>query len=137
MTLPILATLILFMCRPGELCGYHIGGKVMGGFIPSPNDQEIVAKLNYLFSGAQLAAIKAFTDKNNKRLFPAKNLSRVARRIGAYPNTTNDQYGRNPRARWYLFLEKLPTTTKSDINNLLKDATDPANGYDGVVFDLT
>jgi hypothetical protein len=107
----------------------------MGGFLPSPNDQEIIAKLNFLFSGANLTALKAFTDKNGKPMFPAKNLSRVARRIGAYPNTTNDANGRNPRARWYVFLEGLPGQTKKDINGLLSDAI--SNGYDGVVFDLT
>jgi hypothetical protein len=94
----------------------------MGAFIPSPNDQEIIAKLNFLFSGATLAQIKAFTDKNGKPLFPAKNLSRVARRIGAYPNTTSDSNGRNPRARWFVFLENLPGSTKHDINTLLAAA---------------
>jgi hypothetical protein len=109
----------------------------MGAFIPSPNDQEIIAKLNFLFSGATLAQIKAFTDKNGKPLFPAKNLSRVARRIGAYPNTTSDPHGRNPRARWFVFLENLPGSTKQSINTLLAEATNAATGYDGVVFDLT
>jgi hypothetical protein len=111
----------------------------MGGFIPSPNDQEIIAKLNFLFSGDVLnkKMKKPFLDKNKQPLFPAKNLSRVARRIGAFPNTTSDANGRNPRARWYVFLEKLPNATKQDINDLLADATDPQTGYDGVVFDLT
>jgi hypothetical protein len=109
----------------------------MGSFIPSPNDQEIIAKLNYLFSGTVLANIKKLNDKDKKPIFPAKNLSRAARRIGAFPNTKNDAHGRNPRARWYVFLESLPASTKRDINTLLAAATDSQNGYDGVVFDLT
>jgi hypothetical protein len=108
----------------------------MGSFIPSPSDQEIVAKLNFLFSGTTLAKMKTFADKDKKPLFPAKNLSRLARRIGAFPNTTSDASGRNPRARWYVFLEQLPSSTKKAINDLLAAAT--ANpGYDGVVFNLT
>jgi hypothetical protein len=108
----------------------------MGDFLPSPNDQEIIAKLNFLFSGKNLQNLKAFTDKNGRQMFPAKNLSRAARRLGAYPNTTNDANGRNPRARWYVFLENLPIPTKQDINYLLSDAIGNP-GYDGVVFDLT
>jgi hypothetical protein len=109
----------------------------MGSFIPTPSDQEIIAKLNFLFSGTVLADLKKLSDKDKKPLFPAKNLSRVARRIGAFPNTTNDTNGRNPRARWYVFLESLPASTKKDINTLLAAATDLQNGYDGVVFNLT
>ncbi|MGY4171682.1 MULTISPECIES: hypothetical protein [Bradyrhizobium] len=110
----------------------------MGAFIPTPSDQQIIAKLNFLFSKVgKLGDLKSFTDRNGKKIFPATHLSRAARRIGAYPDSTNDAHGRNPRARWYVFLEKLPQATKNDINDALVAAIDPINGYDGVIFNLT
>src|SRR5215217_2938652 len=109
----------------------------MGSFIPSPSDHEIIARLNFLFSKAgALTRMQSFTDRPGK-IFPASHLSRVARRIGAYPHSTSDTHGRNPRARWYVFLDNLPRATKNRINTLLAQAIDPQNSFDGVIFNLT
>ena len=80
----------------------------MGALIPNPMDQEIVFRLNTVFSGASYTSIAGHTDGDGLKLFDAsKKLSRIARRIGAYPQPTNDtdpnhptQPGRrNPRAQ--------------------------------------
>jgi hypothetical protein len=119
----------------------------MGDFIPSPYDQEIVARLNNLFDH-HLTAIKNHKDNDpnnpkagpqNTPLFPAASLSRVARRIGAYPNLVQapSQSGglKNPRARWYVFLDQLPQTTKNAINLVITTAIQ--QNAAGIVFDLT
>src|SRR3954449_3578465 len=90
----------------------------MGSLIPNPMDQEIAFKLNTLFSGANFQKLCAHADGGSTKLFhPSKKLSRIARRIGAYPQSTDDTDPnhdsmpgrRNPRARWYRFLEMLET----------------------------
>jgi hypothetical protein len=118
----------------------------MGDFIPSPYDQEIVARLNHLFDH-HLTAIKNHRDRDpfnpaagqNTPLFPAHRLSRVARRIGAHPNLIQapSQSGgaKNPRARWYVFLDQLPQSTKDAINLVITTAIQ--QNAAGIVFDLT
>jgi len=123
------------------------GAAIMGGFIPSPYDQEIVARLNYIFDTYR-TLLRTHRDRDpnnpvhgpqNQPLFPpGAKLSRIARRIGAHPNLTQapSQSGglKNPRARWYVFLDQLPQTTKHDIILVITAAQ--ANQA-RVVFDLT
>src|SRR5579859_1397977 len=115
----------------------------MGTFIPTPYDQEIVARLNHLFDH-HLTAIRNHRDVDpntgaqTKPLFPAASLYRVARRIGAYPNSINTPSPsggmKNPRARWYVFLDSLPQTTVDAINLVIQTALQNSAP---VVFDLT
>jgi hypothetical protein len=88
----------------------------MGSLIPNPMDQEIVFRLNTTFSGNTFLALRAHSDGDGTKLFDtSKRLSRIARRIGAYPQSSDDTdpdhttmpNRRNPRARWYHFLELL------------------------------
>lgn len=115
----------------------------MGAFIPTPYDQEIVARLNYLFDHHR-AVIRHHLDNPpapggaNQPLFPPVSFSRVARRIGAYPNATQAQSStgalKNPRARWFVFLDQLPQPTKDDINLVIQAAL---QNNAPIVFDLT
>jgi hypothetical protein len=123
------------------------GAAIMGSFIPSPYDQEIVARLNHIFDHYR-TLLRTHNDRDpnnpvhgpqNKPLFfQGASLSRVARRMGAHPNLTQapSQSGgiKNPRARWYVFLDQLPQTTKDAI--ILVITTAQANQA-RVVFDLT
>jgi hypothetical protein len=131
----------------------------MGSLIPNPMDQEIVFRLNTIFSGNAFTAVASHNDADGLKLFdPSKRLSRIARRIGAYPQSQNDtdpsnptQPGRrNPRARWYFFLESLETlhdpsgtgspTTADAIKNALQNAITnsyPGKNIVGVVFNAT
>lgn len=131
----------------------------MGSLIPNPMDQEIVFRLNTTFSGNAFLALRAHVDSDGTRLFdPGKRLSRIARRIGAYPESTNDtdpdhttmpNRKRNPRARWYHFLELLeaehdpgslsPTTADAIKNALQKAITNSFAGKNivGVIFNAT
>jgi hypothetical protein len=128
----------------------------MGSLIPNPMDQEIVFKLNTVFSGANFQKLRAHTDGGSTKLFhPSKKLSRIARRIGAYPQSTDDtdpqhdsmKTRRNPRARWYHFLEMLeqkrdhtgsgPTTADAIKAALQKAITSTTPNVVGVVFNLT
>jgi hypothetical protein len=122
----------------------------MGSLIPNPMDQEIVFKLNTLFSGTNFQTLRAHTDGGSHKLFhSSKKLSRIARRIGAYPQSTDDtdpqhdsmKARRNPRARWYHFLELLEhkrdgPTTADAIKAALQNAITAANVV-GVVFNVT
>ncbi|WP_128961666.1 hypothetical protein [Bradyrhizobium guangzhouense] len=114
----------------------------MGSFIPTPHDQEIVARLNWVFHHHR-------TVINNHRdhpqggggaqqpLLPAASLSRLARRIGAYPQSTQAQAVgglKNPRARWFVFLDGLPNQTKTDINTVITAAL---QNNAPIIFDLT
>jgi hypothetical protein len=116
----------------------------MGGFIPTPFDLEIVARLNWVFTHHR-TVIQGHTDNSPgggappPPLFPAASLSRVARRIGAYPQSTNAQTSvagqlKNPRARWFVFLDGLPPQTKADINTVITAAL---QNNAPIVFDLT
>jgi hypothetical protein len=129
----------------------------MGSLIPNPMDQEIVFKLNTLFSGANFLKLRAHTDGGSTTLFDhSKKLSRIARRIGAYPQSTDDTDPhhdsmpgrRNPRARWYHFLEMLENkhdragsgspTTADAIKAALQNAiTSTSPKIVGVVFNFT
>jgi hypothetical protein len=123
------------------------GAAIMGSFIPTPYDQEIVARLNYIFDTYR-TLLRTHRDRDpnnpvhgpqNQPLFPpGAKLSRIARRIGAHPNMTQapSLSGglKNPRARWYVFLDGLPQTTKKDIISVITAAQ--ANQA-RVVFDLT
>jgi hypothetical protein len=133
----------------------------MGSLIPNPMDQEIVFRLNTVFSGASFTAIANHRDPDGLTVFdpsPTKKLSRSARRIGAYPQSQNDtdtshptQPGRrNPRARWYFFLDSLealhdpsgtgsPTTADAIKSALQKAITNAYTGKNivGVVFNAT
>jgi hypothetical protein len=126
----------------------------MGSLIPNPMDQEIVFKLNTIFSGNSFKALSAHSDADSKGLFhSSKKLSRVARRIGAYPQSNDNTDStntamptrRNPRARWYHFLEMLETqhdtsgagpTTADAIKDSLQAAISAGNIV-GVVFDVS
>jgi hypothetical protein len=128
----------------------------MGSLIPNPMDQEIVFKLNTLFSGTNFQTLRNHRDggAGTPTLFhPSKKLSRIARRIGAYPQSMNDtdpkhdteRNRRNPRARWYHFLELLDTkhdqtgsgpSTADAIKGALQKAI-TTNHVVGVVFDVT
>jgi hypothetical protein len=126
----------------------------MGSLIPNPMDQEIVFKLNTTFSGDSFRALCAFADGDGTKLFHAsKKLSRIARRIGAYPQSTDNTdptntpmpSRRNPRARWYHFLEMLETqhdstwagiSTADAIKASLRAALSAGNIV-GVVFDVS
>jgi hypothetical protein len=130
----------------------------MGGLIPTPMDQEIVFKLNTTFSGAAFQSLTSHLDgpaSAPTSLFdPSKRLSRIARRIGAYPQSMDNTDPnnparpgrRNPRARWYHFLEMLENqydnsagtgpTTADAIKSALQTAISAGNIV-GVVFDVT
>lgn len=115
----------------------------MGAFIPTPYDQEIVARLNFLFDHHR-ATIGHHLDHPpapggaNPPLFPAASLSRIARRIGAYPNATQAPSSsgglKNPRARWFVFLDQLSQQTTNDINLVIQTAL---QNNAPIVFDLT
>jgi hypothetical protein len=130
----------------------------MGALIPNPMDQEIAFKLNTLFSGDNFKKLCAHRDGgSNKLLFHhSKKLSRIARRIGAYPQSTDatdPQHDsmpgrRNPRARWYHFLEMLEQkhdrtgssspTTADAIKAALQSAITSTNpNVVGAVFNFT
>lgn len=131
----------------------------MGSLIPNPMDQEIVFRLNETFSGNSFLALRTHTDGDGTKLFDAsKRLSRIARRIGAYPSSRDDTdpdhttmpRRRNPRARWYHFLELLeaahdPTSTSSPttaaaIKTILERAianSIAGKNIVGVVFNVT
>jgi hypothetical protein len=130
----------------------------MGGLIPTPMDQEIVFKLNTTFSGDAFQCLLNHADgpaAAPTSLFdPSKRLSRIARRIGAYPQSMDNTdpnnparpSRRNPRARWYHFLEMLETqhdnpagtgpTTADAIKAALQSAISAGNIV-GVVFNVT
>ena len=126
----------------------------MGSLIPNPMDHEIVFKLNTTFSGGPFNVLCSHTDGDGTTLFdPSKKLSRIARRIGAYPESTDNTDNknparkgrRNPRARWYYFLEMLETqydpsgagpTTADAIKAALQTAIKTPNIV-GVHFDVT
>jgi hypothetical protein len=115
----------------------------MGSFIPTPYDQEIVARLNWLFYHYR-TVIHSHQDNSpgggagRPSLFPAASLSRVARRIGAYPQSTQAPSSggglKNPRARWLVFLDNLPNQTSTDINTVIVAAL---QNNAPIVFDLT
>jgi hypothetical protein len=131
----------------------------MGALIPNPMDQEIVFKLNTIFSGTNFQTLRAHNDGGPggpaAKLFHknTKKLSRIARRIGAYPQSMNDTDSRhdtmtgrrNPRARWYHFLESLshehdltgsgPTTADAIMDALQNAITHP--NIVGVIFNVT
>ncbi len=131
----------------------------MGSLIPNPMDQEIVTRLNTTFSGNSFLALRAHVDPDGTTLFdPSKRLSRIARRIGAYPQSNDDtdpdhttmpNQRRNPRARWYHFLELLeaehdhvsssPKTADAIKSALQKAITNtfPGKNIVGVVFNAT
>lgn len=131
----------------------------MGSLIPNPMDQEIVFRLNETFSGTAFLALRNHHDGGGATLFDAGNqLSRIARRIGTYPSSRDDTdpnhttmpRRRNPRARWYHFLELLeaehdPTsasspTTAYAIKTVLRAAvtnTIAGKNIVGVVFNVT
>ncbi|THD61103.1 MAG: hypothetical protein E7813_22175 [Bradyrhizobium sp.] len=119
----------------------------MGDFIPTPYDQEIVARLNYVFDTYR-SELRTHNDndpnnplrgpQNKPLFFPGAKLSRIARRIGAYPVPIQapSQGGtvKNPRARWHVFLDGLPVQTQQDIITVIT-AAQAAKAR--VVFDLT
>ncbi|MGY4317634.1 hypothetical protein [Bradyrhizobium sp. JR3.5] len=114
----------------------------MGSFIPTPHDQEIVARLNWVFHHHR-TVINNHRDNApggggaNQALLPAASLSRLARRIGAYPQSTQAPAAgglKNPRARWFVFLDNLPNQTKTDINTVITAAL---QNNAPIIFDLT
>lgn len=94
----------------------------MGALLPvgSGPDAEIVDRLNELFSGKDLAALRKH-NKKEKLFDPSHRLRRVAFRIGAYPSK---DYGKDDAKRkWFFFLHHvLPQETQDAIKRILGDA---------------
>jgi len=135
----------------------------MGALIPNGFDQEIILKLNTIFSGATFDALKGAKDADGHDPFSEggtsrpKRLSRAARRVGAYPDK-KAHGGKKPRARWYVFLDKLKDlydigvdpsnpgsarSTETTIKKLISDALNDSwngnsyttrGGIKGIVF---
>jgi hypothetical protein len=106
----------------------------VGAIIPSPNDQEIVARLNEVFSPTGIKTLRDHQRRSGERLFDANHhLHRVAFRIGAIPTQAR------ARGRWYALLRHLlPAATQNAIKRVLQSALDDARkNVDGVVFGVS
>jgi hypothetical protein len=110
----------------------------MGGLIPTPNDLEVVAKLNSRFSSAGLTGLRNYQAATGDVLFQnplhARTLERVSVRLGIYPST---HWG---RGRWLYFLANVlkPSgggATYNIIAQILAQAVATAN-VDSVVFNV-
>jgi hypothetical protein len=101
----------------------------MGGFIPTPNDQDICAALNQRFSDApdpnadaanpektMIGSVRFQDGKEGGLLFGRKlNLARLAHRLGGVPKNPQS------RLRWFFLLRRmLPHATKVAISNVLE-----------------
>ncbi|MHC6153634.1 hypothetical protein ACVSQB_17840 [Bradyrhizobium elkanii] len=94
----------------------------MGALLPvgSGPDAEIVDRLNQLFSGTELAALRKH-NKKEKLFDPNHRLRRVAFRIGAYPS--RDYGNDDAKRKWFFFLHHvLPEETQDAIKKILGDA---------------
>ncbi len=109
----------------------------MGGLIPTPNDLEVVAKLNLRFSSSGLTTLRNYQTANADRLFaPGANrtLERVSVRLGIYPTLPGG------RGRWLHFLQNIlkpanGNATYNLIKTILDNALSTAN-VDSVVFNI-
>jgi len=107
----------------------------MGALLPSPADQQIVAKLFKRFSGANLDALRNLQED----LFDHHHsLHRVSHRLGIWPDVDLLRPGHQvEKKRWYWLLSSnskkaLHHGNKQDIKNALKKAiTGP---YEAVIF---
>lgn len=82
----------------------------MGGLIPNPHDQEIVARLNWVFSGNRLDALKVHNNTIEPLFDNVHTLHRVAVRIGAVPTGAY-------RTRWVYFLHRvLPAAMQNNVS---------------------
>ena len=107
----------------------------MGDIMPvgSGPDQEIVAVLNNLFRGRNLATLRGH-HTNKERLFGNnRRLERIAFRIGAYP--TRDYSPDDAKRKWFYWLHHLPNGTKSAIKRILTDAM-TNSAIRGVLFSV-
>lgn len=96
----------------------------MGALMPvgSGPDKEIVDRLNNLFSGANLTALRNHNQVEN--LFDGHHrLRRVALRIGAFPSADYSPTDPDAKRKWFYFLHhELPQETQDAIKRILSDA---------------
>jgi len=109
----------------------------MGALIPTPNDLEVVAKLNSRFSSSGLTKLRDYQRATGDRLFaPGANrtLERVSVRLGIYPTLPAG------RGRWQFFLQNiLKPANVGATYNLIKTVLDTAlstASVDSVVFNI-
>jgi hypothetical protein len=96
----------------------------MGSLLPvgSGPDAEIIAALNNVFSGKNLATLRDHKNQTGESLFDKHHkLRRVAFRIGAYP--ARDYSPDDAKRKWFYFLHQvLPAATEKAIKKILNDA---------------
>jgi hypothetical protein len=110
----------------------------MGALIPTPNDLEVVAKLNERFSSHGLSALRYYQTATGDDLFAPANrtLERVCVRLGIYPTKLP-----GGRGRWLYFLANIlkPASggvTYSTIQNVLRQACAKPPAVDSVIFNV-
>lgn len=111
----------------------------MGALIPTPNDQEIIAKLNLRFSRSGLNTLRRYQNTSGDSLFggaglPPRSLERVSIQLGIYPT------GIGGKGRWIYFLQViLKNANNGATYNLIKSILEQAintPAVDSVVFDV-
>ena len=110
----------------------------MGALIPSPNDIEVLNKLNTRFGPKGMEKLRQFMADNGDDTFKAsRNLHRISYRLKIHPTS-----GSKPKARWFVFLKTLIGATNSNkIKSAIRDAlndwddsTAPPTGCVGINF---
>jgi hypothetical protein len=108
----------------------------MGALMPvgSGPDAEIIAALNNVFSGKNLAKLRGHKNQTGESLFDRHHkLHRVAFRIGAYP--ARDYSPDDAKRKWFYFLHQvLPPATEKAIKKILNDALRPDSPVKAVQF---
>jgi hypothetical protein len=108
----------------------------MGALMPvgSGPDAEIIAALNNVFSGKNLAKLRDHKNQTGESLFDKHHkLHRVAFRIGAYP--ARDYSPDDAKRKWFYFLHQvLPPATEKAIKKILNDAIRPNSPVKAVQF---
>jgi hypothetical protein len=96
----------------------------MGMFIPSPTDQELIARLDWAFSETNIQTLRNRSTAEGDLFHDThRSLHRVAWRLDAIPHQPTSMTVPELRKRWYAFLRKgLPSSTDKQIKKALRDA---------------
>jgi hypothetical protein len=107
----------------------------VGALIPTPNDQDVIVKLNLRFAAYGLTGLRQWQEATKEYLFDGNHsLHRVSYRLGLYPAAPGGQ------ARWIYFLRYMlrPASggkTVAAIKNVLSQALADTE-VDSVVFNV-
>jgi hypothetical protein len=109
----------------------------MGSLMPvgSGPDAEIIAALNNIFSGKNLATLRDHKNQTGESLFDKNHkLRRVAFRLGAYPARDYSPVD-DAKRKWFYFLHQvLPPATEKAIKRVLNNAISSNSPVTAVQF---